>query len=336
MKHRMGVAAIAATALIAGACGERDGGTAPLFTEPGISGSAPAYITTTSASIVDPRTKQLHVVKPSELATAPGVSASIAAGGTGQTMMLANGAPGIAKSDGYYVEKFVDASRRQHALVLLYGHFGGPPATVQHYVDNALVSTTTYSWQKTNAGWLRTASMTRAVQKGQLVGTYSTTTTTTKPTTPTPPGKGGGGPAIPVRLEHPAPRGLDRVLGRVAYALAFSLAPQDASAQVSPAFGACAQEWLRFAAAAAIVIGLDFAIADMPVVSTLIMSQFAAALAQLGAVEDALLRCVLENQPGTFQFFGGGGGAGGGAGGGVDNSCLAGSYAAHCTTPFTL
>ncbi|MEO6211055.1 MAG: hypothetical protein ABIQ10_13130 [Gemmatimonadaceae bacterium] len=333
MKHRMGVAAIAATALIAGACGERDGGSAPLFTEPGISGSAPAYITTTSASIVDPRTKQLRVVKPSELATAPGVSASIAAGGMGQGLQLANGAPGIAKSDGYYVEKFVDASKHQHALVLLYGHFGGPPAAVQHYVDNALVSTTTYAWQKTSTGWLRTASLTRAVQKGQLVGTYSTTTTTTTPTTP---GKGGGGPAIPVRLERPAPRGLDRVLGRVAYALAFSLAPQDASAQASPAFGACAQEWLRFAAAAAIVIGLDFVIADMPAVTPLIMSQFAAALAQLGAAEDALLKCVLEHQPGTFQFFGGGAGPGGGAGGGVDNTCLEGSYAAHCTTPFTL
>ncbi len=336
MKHRMGMAAIAATALIAGACGERDGGSAPLFTEPAFSGSAPAYITTGSASIVDPRTKQLRVVKPSELATAPGVSASIAAGGTGQALMLANGSPGIAKGDGYYVEKFADASKHRHALVLLYGRFGGPPAAVQHYVDNALVSTTTYAWQHTTSGWLRTTSLTRVVQKGQLIGTYSTTTKSTTPTTPPGPGKGGGGPAIPVRLERAAPHGVDRVLGRVAYALAFSLAPQDASAQASPAFSACAQEWLRFAAAAAVVIGLDFTIAEAPVITTLIMSQFAAALAQLGAAEDALLKCIMENQPGTFQLFGGGGGGGGGAGGGVDNTCLDGSYAAHCTTPFTL
>ncbi|MEO8881694.1 MAG: hypothetical protein ABI446_14980 [Gemmatimonadaceae bacterium] len=333
MKYRMGVAAIAATALIAGACGERDGGSAPLFTEPGFPGSAPAYITTGSASIVDPRTKQLRVVKPSELATAPGVSASVAAGGTGQVMLLANGAPGIAKSDGYYVENFVDASKHQHALVLLYGHFGGPPAAVQHYVDKALVSTTAYSWQHTTTGWLRTTSLTRVVQKGQLIGTYSATTA---PATPPGPGKGGGGPAIPVRLERPAPRGLDRMLGGVAYALAFAIAPQDASAQLSPAFGACAQEWLRFAAAAAIIIGLDFTISEMPLITPAVTAQFAAALAQLGAAEDALLRCIMEHQPGTFHSFGGGGGPGAGTGGGGDNSCLEGSYAAHCTTPFTL
>lgn len=333
MKHRIAVAAIAAAALIAGACGERDGGTSPLFTEPGVSGREPAYITTGSASIVDPRTHQLRVVKPSD-ASAAGVSASIAsASGSGAAFRVTNGSPGIEKSEGYKIMKFVDASKRQHALVMLYPHFGGPPVAVQHYVDGVLASTTAYQWQRTSWGYQRASSLMRVVQKGQLVGTYSTTTTIT----PTNPGNGGGGgPAIPVRLERPdSPHGFDRVLGGVAYALAFSLAPQDASAQT---MGVCTQEWLRFAAATATLIAIEFIVFEAPMLTPLLMSQYASAVALEMSALDALLNCVFNNWSGPEQFYGGGGGpsGGGSAGGGVDNTCLEGSYAAHCTTPFTL
>ena len=337
MKHRMALAAIAVAALIIGACADRGDGASRLFTEPGGDGGrADAqvnYVTTGSASVVDPRTHRLQPVRES-VKRSPGVSASITAGGTGSLLLVPFGSPGLAKTSGYYAMRFTDQSLHKHTVILLYSLFGGPPAAMQHYVDGAISSTTTYSWKKVTAGWLRTTSFTRAVRSGTLVGTYSTTTTTTTGVPPS----GGGGPAIPVRLEHqPQPNGVQRVLNSVAYSLAFTLAPQDASAQiVSPAIGACLQEWLKYAAAAGVVVGIEALIAEAPVLTPFLAAQLATALALLGAAEDLLLNCVLANQPGTFMYFGGGGGSAGSGSGGGDSECLAGSYAAHCTTPFTL
>ena len=334
MKHRMAIAAIAAAALVIGACADRGDGASRLFTEPGGEGGkgdVPVnYVTTGTASIVDPRTHRLQPVRQSAERSG-GVSASITAGGTGSLLLVPNGSPGLAKTSGYYAMRFTDKSLHKHTVVILYSLFGGPPAAMQHYVDGAIASTTTYSWQKVSTGWLRTTSFTRAVRSGALVGTYSTTTTAVPPS-------GGGGPAIPVRLEHQLqPNGVQRLLNSVAYSLAFTLAPQDASAQiVSPAIGACLQEWLKYAAAAGVVVGIEALIAEAPVLTPILAAQLATALALLAAAEDALLNCLLSNQPGTFMFFGGGGGGGGTGSGGGDSDCLAGSYAAHCTTPFTL
>jgi len=334
MKHRMAIAAIAAAALIIGACADRGDGASRLFTEPGGEGgkgdAQVSYVTTGRASVVDPRTHRLRTVTPNAT-SAGGVSASIAAGGTGSLLLVPNGSPGVAKTSGYFAMRFTDQALHKHTVVLLYSLFGGPPAAIQHYIDGAIASTTTYSWQKVSTGWLRTASLTREVRSGALVGTYSTTTTIA-------PTGGGGGPAIPVRLEHqPQPNGVQRMLNSVAYSLAFTLAPQDASAQiVSPAISACLQEWLKYAAAAGVIVGIEVLIAEAPVLSAFLAAQFATALALLGAAEDMLLKCMISNQPGTFMFFGGAGGGGGTGSGGGDSDCLAGSYAAHCTTPFTL
>jgi len=260
-----------------------------------------------------------------------GVSASVTAGGTGSVLLVPYGSPGLAKTSGYYAMRFTDQSLHKHTVILLYSPFGGPPAAIQHYIDGAIASTTSYSWQKVSAGWLRTTSFSRSIRSGALMGTYATTTSAL-------PSSGGGGPAIPVRLEHQqVPNGVQRLLNSVAYSLAFTLAPQDASAQiVTPALGACLQEWLKYAAAAGVVVGLEAVIAEAPVLTPALAAQLATALALLAAAEDLLLNCLIANQPGTFMAFGGaGGGAGTGSGGG-DSDCLAGSYAAHCTTPFTL
>lgn len=336
MNHRMALAAIAAAALIVGACADQDGGAGRLSTEPGgndaVGSTQLRYVTTASAEVLDPRTHRM-VRAITAGATAPGVSASVAAGGTGAALQIANGSPGITTAAGYYTSTFLDQSKHQHTLVLLYPKFGGPPAAMQHYVDGALESTTGYSWQRTTTGWVRTSSLMRLVRNNALVGTYTTTTTVT----PTKPGNPGG-PAIPVRLEHqPGASALQRMMVSVAYHAALAFAPEDASAQ-SLAFLACTQEWLRFSAAAAVVTGIIFVIAEAPAVSILLMSQYAAAVSLMGAAEDALLRCVLANQPPSpFHFFGTGGGGGSSGGGGAgDSDCLEGSYAAHCTTPFTL
>ena len=334
MKHRMAIAAIAAAALIIGACADRGDGTSRLFTEPGGEGGTGEaqvnYVTTTSASVVDPRTHRLQPVRQSVERSA-GVSASVTAGGTGSLLLVPNGSPGLAKTSGYYAMRFTDKSLHKHTVILLYSLYGGPPAAMQHYIDGSISSTTTYSWQKVTAGWLRKTSFTKAIQSGTLMGTYSTTTAAAPPS-------GGGGPAIPVRLEHqPQPNGVERLLNGVAYSLAFTLAPQDASAQiVSPAISACMQEWLRYAAAAGVVVGIEAVIAEAPVLTPFLAAQLATALALLAAAEDLLLNCLIANQPGTFMIFGGAGGGGGTGSGGGTSDCLEGSYAAHCTTPFTL
>ncbi len=337
MQHRIAIAAVTVTALIIGACADQGDGSSRFSTEPGGEGGrapvATSYFTRGVAAVVDPRTHRLHAITQSA-APSNGVSASIVAGGTGSTLLLPAGSPGLAKSAGYYTMKYTDQSNRTHTVNLLYGTYGGPPAALQHYVNGVLKSTTGYSWQKVSTGWLRTSSITRVLQSGALVATYSTTTTATT-SSPTSTGGTTTGPAIPVRLEHPPESsGARRMLSSFAYGLAFALAPRDASAQTSLAFAACEQEWLKYAAAAAIVVGLEAVVIDAPILTPLLLSQLVSALALLGVAEDQLLNCVIAHQPGTLASFGSAGGGIGASGG--DFICLSGSYAASCTTPFTL
>ena len=73
------------------------------------------------------------------------------------------------------------------------------------------------------------------------------------------------------------------------------------------------------------------------------MTVFIGALGTAAAMEDLLIDCMIANDSVASGGFGGsgggfasGGGGTGGTGGGGYNDCLEGSYAAHCTTPFTL
>ncbi|MDQ2766202.1 MAG: hypothetical protein M3Y30_03500 [Gemmatimonadota bacterium] len=338
MKHRMAFAAMAASVIIiAVACADRDG-SERLATEP--SGGKPvvSYITSSSAAIVDPRTHQLRAVTTSPN-SGSGVSASVVAGvGDGDPLQVKNGNPVVQSTSGYIGTGFTDQSKHQHALIFLYSSAGGPPAVMQHYVDGALASTSAYTWQRNSTGWLRTQIVLRAVRKGALVGTYTTTTVPAKP--------GSGGPAEVVRLDAPRSNGVRQALVKVAYGLAFAFAPSEASAQglfpLWPAVAACFQEWMKYAAAAATVVYIESLIDAAPFLTPALAMQFVGAAALLGAAEDMLLTCMLTHQPGPFHYDGSGsgtiGGGGGGGGGGVPQSkeCLAGSYAAHCTTAFTL
>ncbi|HMI58661.1 MAG TPA: hypothetical protein VK511_11460, partial [Gemmatimonadaceae bacterium] len=111
MKHRMAFAAMAASAIIAGACADQDGGER-LMTEP--SGGKPMvnYVTSRSAAIVDPRTHRLTPVTAD--ASHDGVSASIAAGSVSTTaFQLSNNDPGIARTGGTAIYKFTDDSHHK-------------------------------------------------------------------------------------------------------------------------------------------------------------------------------------------------------------------------------
>lgn len=327
MMHRMAVAAVAASALLAGACADSDRGGSALSTEPEQQ-SGMHYFTSGAATVVDPHTGKSIAVK--AMASSVGASASIVAGsGTGEAVQFATSAPGLGNGGGTATMSFVDVANRHHMLAILYSRIGGPPVAIQHYVEGNLVSTSAYNWQLTPTGWVRTRSLLQAVHNGKLYGTYTTNTTPVRA-----PGGGGGGPAQPVRFEHPpitAP--LQRMFGAVAYGLAFALAPQDASAQAKLFITRCLPDFLRYSAAAALVIGITVTIGEAPFLTPLLTMQLGGALSALAATEDLVLDCVV----GHMQFSGMRGiGSGAGRSSPPPAECLEGSYAPQCSTPFTL
>jgi hypothetical protein len=330
MHHRIAVIAIAVAALTVAACADQEGGSS-LSTEPGSATPALNYITTGSAAVVNPKTHRLEIV--SAASTPDGVSASIAGGSvTSYGMQIGSHEPGVASRAGAGSWTFTDSLKHVQKIVLLYGSAGGPPAAMQHYTDGALVSTTAYAWMKTSTGFLRTRSYMQSVRKGVLVGTY--TTLTTLPKNPLNPG-----PVQPVLFVHPSTVSpAQRTLGSLAYALAFAFAPQDATAQ-GFYFYQCRQQWLHYAGSAALLAGSAAAVAAAPELTPALVTTFVGLLATTAATEDLLIDCMIANDTVASGGFGSGGfGSAGGTGGASSgyNDCLEGSYAAHCTTPFTL
>jgi hypothetical protein len=328
MQHRIAIMAIAAAALIIGACADQEGGTR-LATEPGSTNPVVSYVTTRSAAVVNPGTHRLETVtsKPGR----SGVSASVVGASVSDAgLQVPSYAPGVAGTGGRASWSFIDDAKHVQKIVFLYRVTGGPPAAMQHYTDGALVSTTAYAWGRTQLGWVRTNSYMQVVRNGILVGTYLTTTA------PAPPKTGTGGPISTVRLDRaPVVSPVQKTLGTLAYALAFAFAPQDATAQ-GFYFYACRQEWLRYAAAAAVLAGTAAAIVAAPEFTPAIATAFVAALATTAALEDALIDCMLRNDSLSSGGFSSSAGAGGAAWPTGKWDCFEGSYAARCTTAFTL
>jgi hypothetical protein len=325
MKHRMAFAAIATSAIIAGACADQDGGKW-LGTEPRDAAPTLRYVTTASAAIVDPHSHRLIRVRDDDGSRARARASVVAVnGGESDALQLPATAPGVAHTSGYAKQSFVDSGNHKHSIVFLYGGTGGPPSAIQHYVDGSLVSTTAYTWTRTSSGWVRTSSLYQAVRNGTLYGSYATKTTLRN--------TGGSGPPQTVRLDRREPVGpLRKIAGGAAYALAFAFAPQDATAQMY--FAECSVEWLRYAAAASALVAVYAAIIDVPVLTPILIFQLSGAIALAGVAEDALISCMLAHDTLAMHGFGGAGSASGA--GSPQWDCFIGSYAAHCTTPFTL
>lgn len=324
MKHRMAFAALAASAIIAGACADRDGGER-LMTEPSGGKAMVSYVTSSSAAFVDPRTHRLTPVTAD--ASHTGVSASISAGSISTTaFQLSDNDPGIARTGGKAIYKFTDDSHHQQAIVLLYRSTGGPPAAMQHYTDGVLVSTTAYGWSRTSSGWLRTQSVMQSLRNGVLVGTYSTATAPAKPGS-------GGGPVETVMLERaPVASPMQKAVGAFAYGLAFALGPEGAKAQTYSVYD-CRIDWLRYVGSAVVLAAAASAIGAAPVLTPILISAFVAALTSTAIYEDQLLDCILSHQSLASGSFGSGGASTWPSG---KWDCFDGSYAAHCTTAFTL
>lgn len=324
MKHRMAFAALAAGAIVAGACADRDGGER-LVTEP--SGGKPVvrYVTSSSAAIVDPRTHRLTPVTAD--AARSGINASIAAGSISTTaFQVLNSEPGVARSGGRAVYKFTDDSHHQQEIVLLYRSTGGPPAAMQHYIDGVLVSTTAYGWMRTGNVFVRTQSVMQALRNGALVGTYTTATVPAKPGS-------GDGPVHTVMLEGaPVASPLRKAVSAFAYGLAYALGPDEAKAQTYSVYD-CRLEWLRYVGSAVILAASASAMGAAPVLTPILISTFIASLATTAIYEDQLLDCIIAHQGLAAGGFGTGGASTWPSG---KWDCFDGSYAAHCTTAFTL
>jgi hypothetical protein len=215
-----------------------------------------------------------------------------------------------------------------HKIVFLY-LAGGPPSAMQHYTDGVLVSTTAYTWARTQLGWVRTRSYMQSVRNGSLVGTYTTTTVPVK--------SGTGGPIETVRLERaPAVGPVQKTLGALAYALAFAFAPQDATAQFY--FYNCRQEWLKYGGSAALLSAAAVALAGAPELTPALASTFVSLLFATAALEDLLIDCMLKyDSVSSGGFIYGGSGGGGSAGWPPDKwDCFLGSFASRCTTNWVL
>ncbi|MEP7086936.1 MAG: hypothetical protein ABI884_06340 [Gemmatimonadota bacterium] len=324
MKYRSAVAAIVTIAVIIAACADSDRGASPISTEPGQQNGV-HYVTRGKATIFDPRTGKPVPVKPME--STAGVGASIvSSSGVGETVTFPSTAPGIGSFGGTGTVSFVDQQSHHHMLALLYSRIGGPPVAMQHYVDGSIVSTSAYTWQLTPTGYVRTRSLLQVVRGGTLYGSYTTTTA---------PIRGpGGGPAQPVRFEHRPPTSpFQRVVGAVAYGLAFSLAPEDASAQAKTFITTCQQDYLKYSVAAALVIGVGLTIVEAPSLTPMLTTQMISAMTGLAFTEDLLLDCIV----GHMSFSGMRGiGSSGGRSQPPPAECMMGSYAPQCSTPFTL
>lgn len=322
MQHRIAIMAGAAAAFIIAACADQAGGKR-LSTEPGDTNPVVRYVTSGSAAIVNLKTHRLETVTPGPGRS--GVSASVVVGGSsGDGLQVASNAPGVARMGGRASWSFIDDAKHVQKIVMLY-RIGGPPAAVQHYTDGVLVSTSAYTWAKTQLGWVRTRSYMQSVRNGALVGTYTTTTVAAKP--------GTGGPIETVRREHaPALGPVQKALGTLAYGLAFAFAPQDATAQ-GFYFYPCRQEWLKYGGSAALLSGAAVTLAAAPELTPVLVTTFIGLLATTAALEDLLIDCMLRNDSLSSGGFGGGGSAGWPP---EKWDCFDGSYAARCTTAFTL
>ena len=276
------------------------------------------FTTTSSFEVMNPTTRKLEAVTLPPMRNAPGVSASVAASSPTPVMMAFN-APGTSTHGGSRQFPFISKDGHPSKIVFLYGPNGGPPAAVQSYCDKKLVSTDAYKWTATAAGWMQSSSVLSVVSAGVLVGRVTTTTVLCHTNC---------GPPQMVQRGH--------VIGAVAYALMNATALPAQAQWYNMSFGACSAEWGDYSSAVALFMVLSSGAGAAPEMTVAIAVGLAAAEQAVLSTEAKLVSCMAR-QPDAADSAANGGSSGGSAGGGAGSSdCLEGSYAAHCTTPFTL
>jgi hypothetical protein len=312
MRLRYGISVIVvALGVVVGACSEQR------LTAP----QPERYITTSTMSVMNPKTHQLEPVNINPATS--GISASYVGGGTDNAVLIASGAPGIATTAGHISTSYVDTAGHAHKVIFLYRVGGGPPAAVQHWRDAVLISTTAFSWAHISTGWYMSQSLTRMLSQGTVLGQYSLASTYTQTTVPcsrtvttncVPAGTVMGKPRIsPLR----------RVLGYAALGLANACAPADALAQAGFHFYDCGTEWLIYFAAMTALYGAAGTAPDGGVI--VLAGMYAGAVAALKQLVDCMV--AADN-----RASGGFGSAGAGAGGAAETTadCDNGGYGGNC------
>lgn len=298
MRHRLVKIAIAATTLLTVACA----------TERLLEPTPMRFATTSSMSVMNPKTHQLETVTVPPLRTVPGVSASYVGSGTDGAVLVATGAPGLAPSSGHVSYSYSDSLHRANKVVVIYRPGGGPPAATYHFLGTQLISTTALSWAHISGGWYISRATTSLVSPtGTTLGSYtlaSTYTQTTQPCTKTVTTNCGPpqmvrGPVSPAR----------RLAGYAALALAYSCAPTDALAQWGMHFADCFDQWLLYGIAMAALYGTAGLVPDGPGIA-MMASVYGAAVYALKQLVD----CMVSHDNAAAAFGGGGSGAAGGAG----------------------
>lgn len=283
--------------------------------------------TTTTYEVLNPTTHQLEVVSPPSAARAPGIALSVAT--PPPPPVLAANAPAISRHGAESRQfSFTTASGLPAKIVWLYGPAGGPPAVMQSYRNHVLVSTNWMTWTRTATGWVQASSVLSLVNNATLVGRVTTTTT---------PCRTNCGPAQMVRSHQ---------VESLLYALASATSACAHAQWYNMHFGACRAEWVKYDIAFAAFYAASVtavAVRGIGVVSAVAL----ASLEQAVADAESTLRACMEQQPeasdSTYQggptnwnASGGPGSGGSGSGSAGSADCLQGSYAAHCSTPFTL
>jgi hypothetical protein len=325
LKHRTTVAALLATAaILIGACADSTT-TAP----------APSmdFTTNTTFKVRNPKTHVLEVVpRPTFSGGGENVMAAITGSGSMQATILPANSPGMsAGKDGSITYTYTDSARNTHHAIFLYAG-AGPPTAVQSYVNTKLVSVTALTWTRVPGGYYNSKQVLQAVSRsGTALGSYTEIGEVEVVTAPCNP-KVDPNCGPPKMVLNTGPNMMQKGLGYLGLALANVCFPSDALAQFGMHFADCALQWFAWGFAFAGVYGAAASDLAAPGAVALAVSAWGLASVALKLLVDCM---VQHDQTASTGAIGGGGGAGGGGSDG-DKICEMGSFAAHCTTPFTL
>lgn len=218
-----------------------------------------------------------------------------------------------------------------HHLVALYGPEGGPPRVIQHYVGATLVRVLAMEWEHVRGGWAQRRLHARELRDGRVIIETDAR-------------------ASSLRLAS-ASRGA-RLRSALGALLAGALMPRAAEAQLflSECWTEYKNYWKATGALTTAIVAIE--VAEETGAATVVIEGlyvgYTAALASAAIAEFDLFLCIenarelanhlnsLDSPTSTTSTEGTSTSSGGVDTGSLDSSCLEGSYAAACTTPFTL
>jgi hypothetical protein len=321
---------LALVALAAAAAGCSGGGDTTEPQEP------VSYTVTKTASMWNAQT---HRLEPVQLGERAGVLASIATV-TEPPVIVKRASSAVWTHGGAVLRRFRSKDGTVGAVVALYAPTGGPPTALQTYLGHDLVSTNTYVWTLTPAGYVQTSSTLRIVRHQVLVGMVQTVTMPCRVNC------AAGGAKLD---RHASAR---RVGATMLYALACAGSSTARAQWYQMYWSACADQWAHYAADVAAFMAATAAMPESGPAAAGAAAVLATLGVQMDRDEQALVSCMASQPDGLDSgdgLFDNGAsrtappsGAGDPSSSGsstrnpVQGVCLEGSYAAHCQRMFSI